>query len=156
MSGTTIIMIIAAVVALFVFGIPLYVVRKRNKVAIENNSEPEQETSITAEVTPVNDGPQLTQQPVLSTGPITVDMGAPAEKPARKRRTAGTKTETTKETKRTTKKPAEKKAPARTRKKKDETQPVLSKEFAVKHGLKISDTEKKTTKKSSKKTTKAK
>ena len=140
-SGSTIPMIVAIIVALIVFGIPFFAVRRRNKIAIEN-SEDEPEPSITAEITPVNDTPQLTQQPILSTGPITVDVAKPA-KPARKRRAPGVKIELKGEPKRTAKRTAKKNT--------DEPGPILSKEFALKHGLRLSD--EKPAKKSTKTTT---
>jgi len=155
MSLTSIIITIAVIGALIVFGVPLYVVIKRNRIALESKDEAVQEPTVTAEVTPVNDGPQLAEQPVLTSGPISVGLPVPEVKPAGKRRAPGGRIEPKKETKRTAKKPAEKKAPAKSRKKKDEVEPVLSKEFASKHGLRISDTETKATKKTTKKTTKA-
>lgn len=125
-------MIVAIIVALIVFGIPFFAVRRRNKIAIEN-SEAEPEPSITAEITPVNDaGPQLTQEPAITSGPIAVDPNpVPPVKPARKRRAPGVKIELKDEPKRTTKRISKKTkvAPGQ----------VLSKEFALKHDLHLSD-----------------
>ena len=58
MSGEAIITLIALAVILVVFGIPLYVVHRRNR----NQAEwPDQEQPV-AEIAPVNDaGPQLTR-----------------------------------------------------------------------------------------------
>lgn len=87
MSGDAIITLIAIAVILVVFGIPLYVVRRRNRIQVE---EPEQEQP-SVEVTPVNDaGPQLTQEPAITSDMITVNPvpvmnPVPSVNPVRKR-----------------------------------------------------------------------
>lgn len=69
MSGEAIFTLIALAAILVVFGIPLYVVRRRNRIQVE---EPEQEQP-SVEVTPVNDaGPQLTQEPAITSDAIAV------------------------------------------------------------------------------------
>lgn len=89
MSGEAIITLIALAVILVVFGIPLYVVHRRNR----NQAEwPDQEQPV-AEIAPVNDaGPQLTQEPAITSDTIAVNpTPAPVMnpvtpvKPARKR-----------------------------------------------------------------------
>lgn len=75
MSGTTIITIVAVAVILVVFGIPLYAVRRRNRIQIEDGETEPEQVSATMEVTPVNDSePKLTQEPSLTAGPFAVDM----------------------------------------------------------------------------------
>lgn len=89
MSGTTIITIVAVAVILVVFGIPLYVVRRRNRIQIEDGETEPEQVSTTMEVTPVNDSePKLTQEPSLTAGPFAVDMTpVPPVKPATRPRT---------------------------------------------------------------------
>ena len=89
MSGEAIFTLIALAAILVVFGIPLYVVRRRNRIQVE---EPEQEQP-SVEVTPVNDaGPQLTQEPAItsdaiavSSNPVPLMNPVPSVKPVRKR-----------------------------------------------------------------------
>lgn len=89
LSGEAIITLIALAVILVVFGIPLYVVRRRNRIQVE---EPEQEQA-SVEATPVNDaGPQLTQEPAITSDTIVVNSNpvplmnpVPSVKPVRKR-----------------------------------------------------------------------
>ena len=89
MSGEAIFTLIALAAILVVFGIPLYVVRRRNRIQVE---EPEQEQP-SVEVTPVNDaGPQLTQEPAITSDMITVNSApvpvmnpVPSVNPVRKR-----------------------------------------------------------------------
>lgn len=89
MPGEAIFTIIALAVILVVFGIPLYVVHRRNRNQIE---EPEQEQP-NMEVTPVNDAaPQLTQEPAItsdaiavSSNPVPLMNPVPSVKPVRKR-----------------------------------------------------------------------
>lgn len=157
MSGEAIITLIAVAVIFVVFGIPLYVVRRRNRIQVE---EPEQEQP-SVEATPVNDaGPQLTQEPAITSGPIAVDPNpVPPVKPARKRV----------EKKATVAPVAEKKTVRRSKPKTDipskelkkalkevadmdKTKPVLSKEFALKHGLRLDEKKTKTAKKTTKST----
>lgn len=157
MSGEAIITLIAVAVIFVVFGIPLYVVRRRNRIQVE---EPEQEQP-SVEATPVNDaGPQLTQEPAITSGPIAVDPNpVPPVKPARKRvekkatvapvaekktvRRSKPKTDIpTKELKKALKEVADM----------DKTKPVLSKDFALKHGLRLDEKKAKTTKKTTKST----
>ena len=109
MSGETIITLIAVAVILVVFGIPLHVVRRRNRIQVD---EPEQEQP-SVEATLVNDaGPQLTQEPAITSAPIAVDMTpVPPVKPATRPRA---------ETKATVAPVAEKKA-TRTRKPKTDS-----------------------------------
>jgi len=157
MSGEAIITLIAVAVIFVVFGIPLYVVRRRNRIQVE---EPEQE-QLSVGATPVNDaGPQLTQEPAITSGPIAVDPNpVPPVKPARRRV----------EKKATASPVAEKKTARRSKPKTDipskelkkalkevadmdKAKPVLSKEFALKHGLKLDEKKTKTTKKTTKST----
>ena len=157
MSGEAIITLIAVAVIFVVFGIPLYVVRRRNRIQVE---EPEQEQP-SVEATPVNDaGPQLTQEPAITSGPIAVDPNpVPPVKPARRRV----------EKKATVAPVAEKKTVRRSKPKTDipskelkkalkevadmdKTKPVLSKDFALKHGLRLDEKKAKTTKKTTKST----
>lgn len=157
MSGEAIITLIAVAVIFVVFGIPLYVVRRRNRIQVE---EPEQEQP-SVEATPVNDaGPQLTQEPAITSGPIAVDPNpVPPVKPARRRV----------EKKATVAPVAEKKTARRSKPKTDipskalkkalkevaemdKTKPVLSKEFATKHVLKLDEKNTKTAKKTTKST----
>ena len=157
MSGEAIITLIAVAVIFVVFGIPLYVVRRRNRIQVE---EPEQEQP-SVEATPVNDaGPQLTQEPAITSGPIAVDPNpVPPVKPARRRV----------EKKATVAPVAEKKTARRSKPKTDipskelkkalkevadmdKTKPVLSKDFALKHGLRLDEKKSKTTKKTTKST----
>lgn len=89
LSGEAIITLIALAVILVVFGIPLYVVRRRNRIQVE---EPEQEQA-SVEATPVNDaGPQLTQEPAITSDTIVVNPApaplmnpVPSVNPVRKR-----------------------------------------------------------------------
>lgn len=89
MSGDAIITIIAIAVILVVFGIPLYMVRRRIRIQIE---KPEQEPP-NMEVTPANDAaPQLTQEPAItsdaiavSSNPVPLMNPVPSVKPVRKR-----------------------------------------------------------------------
>ena len=157
MSGEAIITLIAVAVILVVFGIPLYVVRRRNRIQVE---EPEQEQP-SVDVTPVNDaGPQLTQEPAITSAPITVDPNpVPPVQPARRRV----------EKKATVAPVAEKKTARRSKPKTDipskalkkalkevasmdKNAPVLSNEFALKHGLKLDEKKTKTSKKTTKST----
>ena len=89
MPGEAIFTIIALAVILVVFGIPLYVVHRRNR----NRSEwPDQEQPV-AEITPANDAaPQLTQEPAItsdaiavSSNPVPLMNPVPSVKPVRKR-----------------------------------------------------------------------
>lgn len=77
MSGDAIITLIALAVILVVFGIPLYVVHRRNR----NQAEwPDQEQPV-AEIAPTNDvAPQLTQEPAITSDMITVNS-APVMNP---------------------------------------------------------------------------
>lgn len=87
MSGDAIITLIAIAVILVVFGILLYMVRRRIRIQIE---ELEQEQP-NMEVTPANDaGPQLTQEPAITSDMITVNPvpvmnPVPSVNPVRKR-----------------------------------------------------------------------
>lgn len=159
MSGEAIITLIAVAVILVVFGIPLYVVRRRNRIQVEEPEQEQEQPSM--EVTPVNDaGPQLTQEPSITSATIAVDPNpVPPVQPARRR-----------VEKKATVAPVAEKKPTRTRKPKtdvpskelkkalkevadmDKAKPVLSKEFALKHGLKLDEKKTKTTKKTTKST----
>jgi len=157
MSGEAIITLIAVAVILVVFGIPLYVVRRRNRIQVE---EPEQEQP-SVEATPVNDaGPQLTQEPAITSGPIAVDPNpVPPVKPARRRveKKATVAPVAEKKTARRSKPNTD--IPSKELKKAlkevadmDKTKPVLSKDFALKHGLRLDEKKAKTTKKTTKST----
>ena len=89
MPGEAIFTIIALAVILVVFGIPLYVVHRRNR----NQAEwPDQEQPV-AEIAPANDAaPQLTQEPAITSDMITVNPApapvmnpVPSVNPVRKR-----------------------------------------------------------------------
>lgn len=156
MSGEAIITLIAVAVILVVFGIPLYVVRRRNRIQA---GEPEQE-QFSEEATPVNDaGPQLTQEPAITSGPFAMESNpVPTVKPATRNRVE----------KKTTVAPVVDRKPARRSNPKtdtptkelkkalkeaaamDKNAPVLSKEFASKHGLKLDEKKTKSTKKTTK------
>jgi len=157
MSGEAIITLIAVAVIFVVFGIPLYVVRRRNRIQVE---EPEQEQP-SVEATPVNDaGPQLTQEPAITSGPIAVDPNpVPPVKPARRRveKKATVAPVAEKKTARRSKPNTD--IPSKELKKAlkevadmDKTKPVLSKDFALKHGLRLDEKKAKTTKKTTKST----
>lgn len=158
MPAEAIITIIMVAVILVVFGIPLYVVRRRNRIQAE---EPEQE-QFSVEATPVNDaGPQLTQEPVITSGPIAMEPNpVPIVKPAVRKRVE----------KKATVAPVAEKKPTRRGKPKadvpskelkealkevaamDKNTPVLSKDFALKHNLKLDEKKTKTTKRTTKST----
>ena len=89
MPGEAIFTLIALAAILVVFGIPLYVVHRRNR----NQAEwPDQEQPV-AEIAPANDAaPQLTQEPAITSDMITVNSNpvplmnpVPSVKPVRKR-----------------------------------------------------------------------
>lgn len=151
MSGEAIITLIAVAVILVVFGIPLYVVRHRNRIQAEE-VEPEQSNEEASSVNATE--PQLTQEPAVTSGPIAVDPNpVPPVKPARRRV----------EKKATTAPVAEKKTVRRSKPKTDipskalkkalkevadmdKSKPVLSKEFATRKGLRLDEKKTKTTK----------
>lgn len=87
MSGEAIITLIALAVILVVFGIPLYVVHRRNRT---HDVWPDQEQPV-AEIAPTNDAaPQLTQEPAITSdtiavNPVPVMDPVPPVKPGRKR-----------------------------------------------------------------------
>jgi hypothetical protein len=87
MSGEAIITIIALAVILVVFGIPLYVVRRRNQ---NQDVWPDQEQP-GADIAPANDAaPQLTQAPAITSdtiavNPVPVMNPVPSVNPVRKR-----------------------------------------------------------------------
>lgn len=155
MSGEAIITLIILVV----FGIPLYVVRHCNRIQVE---EPEQEQEQpTVEVTPVNDaGPQLTQEPAIASDTITVDPNpVPPVQPARRRVDKKATVAPVVEKKSTRRSKPKTDIPSKALKKAlkevaemDKTKPVLSKEFASKHVLKLDEKKTKTTKKTTKST----
>ena len=144
------------------FGIPLLVIRRNNRIQSEDSDSEPSGVSATLEVTPVNDaGPQLTQEPAITSGPIAVDPNpVPPVKPAVRRRVE----------KKATVAPVAEKKPTRRSKPKadvpskelkkalkevadmDKAKPVLSKDFALKHGLKLDEKKTKTTKKTTKST----
>ena len=142
MSGEVIITIVAVIAIVLVFGIPLYALRRRNRIRDDETEEETTSMSSQLEVTPVNNAePQLTQAPVVTSAPIAAETKP--VRPVRKRS----------EKKAMVAPVAEKKA-TRRRKKTDPTQaslnkllksldnipaqsPVLSKEFAMKHGLRL-------------------
>ena len=152
MSGEAIITLIAVAVILVVFGIPLYVVRRRIRTQDE---WPEQEQP-RMEVTPVNDaGPQITQEPTITSATIAVDPNPvspvkPARKRTEKKATVAPVTEQRRSKPKTD-------IPSKELKKAlkevaDMDKPVLSKEFALKHVLKLDEKKTKTTKKTTKST----
>ena len=166
MSGEAIITLIAVAVILVVFGIPLYVVRHRNRTRYE---WPEQEQP-RMEVTPVNDvGPQIMQEPTITSTPFAVVPNpVPPVQPAHrhvekkatvapvveKKSTRRSKPKTdipSKELKKALKEKALKEVADM-----DKAKPVLSKEFASKHALKLDEKKTKTAKKSAKSTKTAK
>lgn len=151
MSGEAIITLIAVAVILVVFGIPLYVVRRRNRIQVE---EPEQEQS-SMEVTPVNDaGPQLTQEPAITSATIAVDPNpVPPVQPARKRAEKKATVAPVVEKKATRRSKPNTDIPSKALKKAlkevadmDKSKPVLSKEFATRKGLRLDEKKTKTTK----------
>lgn len=157
MSGEAIITLIAVVVILVVFGIPLYVVRRRNRVQGED-TEP---MTSSMEVTPVNDvGPQLTQEPAITSGPIAVDPNpVPPVKPARSRAEKKAKVAPVAEKKTARRSKPKTDIPSKDLKKAlkevagmDKNTPVLSNEFALKHGLRLDEKKTKTAKKTTKST----
>ena len=157
MSGEAIITLIAVAVILVVFGIPLYVVRRRNRIQVE---EPEQEQP-SVDVTPVNDaGPQLTQEPAITSAPIAVDPNpVPPVQPARRRVEKKATVAPVVEKKSTRRSKPKTDIPSKALKKAlkevaemDKTKPVLSKEFASKHVLKLDEKKTKTAKKTTKST----
>ena len=157
MSGEAIITLIAVAVILVVFGIPLYVVRHRNRIQVE---EPEQEQP-SVEVTPVNDaGPQLTQEPAITSAPIAVDPNpVPPMQPARRRVEKKATVAPVVEKKSTRRSKPKTDIPSKALKKAlkevaelDKTKPVLSKDFALKHELKLDEKKTKTVKKTAKST----
>lgn len=157
MSGEAIITLIAVAVILVVFGIPLYMVRRRNRIQVE---EPEQEQS-SMEVTPVNDaGPQLAQEPAITSATIAVEPNpVPPVKPARKRVEKKATAAPVVEKKATRRSKPKTDIPSKALKKAlkevadmDKNAPVLSNEFALKHGLKLDEKKAKTTKKTTKST----
>lgn len=166
MSGEAIITFIAVAVILVVFGIPLYVVRRRNRIQVE---EPEQEQP-SVDVTPVNDaGPQLTQEPAITSAPIAVDPNpVPPVQPARRRVEKKATVAPVVEKKSTRRSKPKPDLPSKALKKAlkemavkevasmDKNAPVLSNEFALKHGLKLDEKKTKTTKKTTKSTKTAK
>lgn len=87
MSGEAIITIIALAVILVVFGIPLYVVHRRNQ---NQDVWPDQEQP-GADIAPANDAaPQLTQAPAITSdtiavNPVPVMNPVPSVNPVRKR-----------------------------------------------------------------------
>ena len=167
MSGETIIAIIAVLFAVIVFGIPLYAVRRRNRIqsedtepetehAVESSTEPstEQAGEPAEENTPFVNEPKLTQVPAVTTEPIPVNP-APAT-PVKRVEEQATVAPVVK--KKTARKPKPNSEAADKALKKalgefasaDKPKPALSKEFAKKHLLKVDDKKGKTTKKSGK------
>lgn len=167
MSGEFIIAIVAAIVALIVFGIPLYAVRRRNRIQAE---EAEEETEHVAESPtepsteqvdepaeenpPFANEPKLTQVPAVTSEPIPVNP-VPATPVKRVEKQATVAPAVKKKTVRKRKPNSE--AAEKALKKSlgefasnDEKKPVLSKEFANKHLLKLDDKKGKTTKKTGK------
>ena len=167
MSGETIIAIIAVIIAVIVFGIPLYAVRRRNRIQVE---EAEEETEHVAESStepsteqagePAEENhqfanePKLTQVPAVTTEPIPVNP-VPATPVKRVEKQAAVVPAAKKNTVRKRKPNSE--AADKALKKSlgefasnDEKKPVLSKEFANKHLLKLDDKKGKTAKKSGK------
>lgn len=161
MSGTTIITIVAVAVILVVFGIPLYVVRRRNHIQIEDGETEPEQVSTTMEVTPVNDSePKLTQEPSLTAGPFAVEPNpVPPVQPTRRRVEKKATVAPVVEKKSTRRSKPKTDIPSKALKKAlkevaemDKAKPVLSKEFASKHVLKLDEKKAKTTKKTTKST----
>lgn len=157
MSGEAIITLIAVAVILVVFGIPLYVVRRRIRTQDE---WPEQEQP-RMEVTPVNDaGPQITQEPTITSATIAVDPNpVPPVQPARRRVEKKATVAPVVEKKSTRRSKPKTDIPSKALQKAlkevaemDKAKPVLSKEFASKHVLKLDEKKTKTTKKTTKST----
>jgi hypothetical protein len=167
MSGEFIIAIVAAIVAVIVFGIPLYAVRRRNRIQSED-AEPETEhvaessTELSTEQagepaeepTPFANEPKLTQVPAVTTEPIPVNPvpATPAKRvekqatvaPVVKKKTARKRKPNSEEAEKALKKALGEFASN------DKVKPALSKDFANKHLLKLDDKKGKTTKKSGK------
>ena len=163
MSGEAIITLIAVAVILVVFGIPLYVVRRRNRIQVEEPEQEQEQPSM--EVTPVNDaGPQLTQEPSITSATIAVDPNpVPPVQPARRRAEKKATVAPVVEKKSTRRSKPKTDIPSKALKKAlkevadmDKAKPVLSKEFASKHVLKLDETTTKTTKRTTKSTKTAK
>lgn len=143
MSEGTIVIIVAAILGLIAFGLPLYSIIKSNRKARAEMSDdpipeettpvPTPETTIEMEVSPANTIPEP------SIEPVTIEVPAAEEVPTKKTGTSRKKTAKKPTTKAKTN--TKKKAPG---KKKNDG--ILSKEFATKHGLVLSDTEGKATK----------
>ena len=138
MSEGTIIIIVAAILGLIAFGLPLYSIIKSNRkarAAMSDDPIPEEttpvptpETTIEMEVSPANTIPEPPFEPatieVPAAGEVPTEKKGTSRKKAAKKPTTKTKTNT------------KKKAPG---KKKNDG--ILSKDFAKKHGLVLSDTE---------------
>jgi type IV secretory pathway VirB10-like protein len=163
MSGEAIITLIAVAVILVVFGIPLYVVRRRNRIQVEEPEQEQEQPSM--EVTPVNDaGPQLTQEPSITSATIAVDPNpVPPVQPSRRRVEKKATVAPVVEKKSTRRSKPKTDIPSKALKKAlkevadmDKSKPVLSKEFASKHVLKLDEKTTKTTKKTTKSTKTAK
>lgn len=161
MSGEAIITLIAVAVILVVFGIPLYVVRRRNRIQVEEPEQEQEQEQPSVEVTPVNDaGPQLTQEPSITSATIAVDPNpVPPVQPARRRVEKKATVAPVVEKKNTRRSKPKTDIPSKALKKAlkevaemDKTKPVLSKEFATKHVLKLDEKKAKTTKKTTKST----
>lgn len=166
MSGEFIIAIVASIVAVIVFGIPLYVVRRRNRIqsedaepetehVVESSTEPstEQAGEPAEEIPPFADEPKLTQVPAVTTEPIPVNP-APTTPVKRVEKQATVSPVAKKKTTRRSKPKTD--IPSKELKKAlagmDYTKPVLSKDFALKHGLRLDEKKVKTTKKTTKST----
>lgn len=161
MSGEAIITLIAVAVILVVFGIPLYVVRRRNRIQVEEPEQEQEQEQPTVESTPVNDaGPHLTQEPAITSDPIAVDPNTvPPVQPARRRVEKKATVAPVVEKKATRRSKPKTDTPSKDLKKAlkevanmDKNAPVLSKDFALKHGLKLDEKKTKTTKKTIKST----
>lgn len=167
MSGEFIIAIVASIVAVIVFGIPLYVVRRRNRIqsedaepetehVVESSTEPstEQAGEPAEEIPPFANEPKLAQVPAVTTEPIPANPApnTPAKRvekqatvaPVAKKKTARKSKPNSETAEKTLKKALGEFASA------DKVKPVLSKEFANKHLLKLDDKKGKTAKKSGK------
>ena len=167
MPGEFIIAVVAAIVALIVFGIPLYAVRRRNRIqaeeaeeetehAVESSTEPSTERADepAEENPPFANEPKLTQVPAVTSEPIPVNP-VPATPVKRVEKQAAVAPVAKKKTVRKRKPNSE--AAEKALKKSlgefassDGKKPVLSKEFANKHLLKLDDKKGKTTKKTGK------
>lgn len=143
MSGEVIITIVAVIAIVLVFGIPLYALRRRNRIRDDETEEETTSMSSQLEVTPVNNAePQLTQTPVVTSAPIAAETKP--LRPVRKRSEKKAMVAPVAEKKTARRSKSKTDIPSKELKKAlnevadmDKTKPVLSKDFALKHGLRL-------------------